>query len=156
MIRPTRKEDAKQIIEIVRQTNVFNDEEIAIAQELLDIYLNDFEQQDYEIFSYVDEREKVLGYVCIGPTPATQGTYDMYWIATSPDVHNKGIGTQLLQFTEEYLKKKNARLLIAETSSTPKYASTRAFYIKKGFEQLALIVGYYKPDDDLIIYGKYL
>ena len=108
MIRPTRKEDAKQIIEIVRQTNVFNDEEIAIAQELLDIYLNDFEQQDYEIFSYVDEREKVLGYVCIGPTPATQGTYDMYWIATSPDVHNKGIGTQLLQFTEEYLKKKNA------------------------------------------------
>ncbi|MBM4166478.1 MAG: GNAT family N-acetyltransferase [Ignavibacteria bacterium] len=156
MIRPTQQKDEQQILDIVRATQVFNKEEIAIAKELLEIYLNDAEQQDYEIFSYVNERVEVLGYVCIGPTPATQGTYDMYWIATSPKVHNKGIGTQLVQFTEEYLRKKNARLLIAETSSTPKYAPTRAFYIKKGFEQLARIVGYYKSDDDLIIYGKYL
>ncbi|MBS4027964.1 MAG: GNAT family N-acetyltransferase [Ignavibacteriales bacterium] len=155
-IRPTQQKDEEKILDFIRATKVFNDEEIAIAKELLDIYLNDKNQNDYEIFSSVNERDEAIGYVCFGQTPATQATYDLYWIAVDPNVHNKGIGTQLLQFTEKYLKNKNARLIIAETSSTSKYESTRAFYIKKGFEQLARINEYYKSDDDLLIYGKYL
>ncbi|MBI2428206.1 MAG: hypothetical protein HYV29_05320 [Ignavibacteriales bacterium] len=54
------------------------------------------------------------------------------------------------------MKQRNGRLLIAETSSTPKYDKTRAFYERKGFRTLAHIKEYYKPDDDLIIYGLYL
>jgi aminoglycoside 6'-N-acetyltransferase I len=156
MIRPFVQDDKKTILEILRATNVFSDEEIAIAQELLEIYVNEPNQNDYEIFSYVDEHDKILGYVCIGPTPATQGTYDMYWIAVAPNVHSKGIGTALLRFTEEYIKKKNGYLLLAETSSTEKYFSTRAFYENKGFQLLARIRAYYKRGDDLMIYGKYL
>ena len=113
-------------------------------------------QKDYEIFVYVDEKDIAKGYICIGPTPATQGTYDLYWIATEPSLHNKGIGTQLLEYVENYLRKKNGRLLIAETSSTSPYEMTRMFYTKKGFQCLACIEGYYKPNDALLIYGKYL
>jgi GNAT superfamily N-acetyltransferase len=155
IVRATERKDFDQIRSLVIATDVFSEEEVGIAVELLEIYLNDPEQKDYELFSCVEE-SNVLGYICIGPTPATVATYDLYWIAVDPAVHTKGIGTAILHFTEEYLKKKNGRLLIAETSSTAKYDKTRAFYERKGFQMLAHIKEYYKPDDDLVIYGKYL
>lgn len=155
-IRPLRPEDKESIENLLRATDVFNDEELDVAVELIEIYLDDPDQKDYEIFTSVDERERVNGYVCIGPTPATQGTYDLYWIAVTPEAHGKGIGSTLLRFTEEHLKQKGGRLLIAETSSTPEYEKTRAFYLRKGFQQQARIQEYYKPGDDLIIYGKIL
>ncbi len=155
-VRETIRGDFENIKNIVVATGVFNDEEIAIAVELLEIYLSNPNQKDYEMFTSVDTNENVTGYICIGPTPATIATYDLYWIAVDTAIHGKGIGSELLQYVEEYLKSKNGRLVIAETSSTSKYDNTRAFYERKGFEKLAHIKEYYKPDDDLVIYGKYL
>ena len=155
-VRPTERSDFEAIRSIVIRTGVFSEEEIDIAVELLEIYLNDQDQEDYEIFSCVDDARKVLGYICIGPTPATVATHDLYWIAVDPAIHAKGIGTLLLRHVEEHLKSEGGRLLIAETSSTAKYDDTRKFYERKGFDKLAHIKEYYKPDDDLVIYGKYL
>ncbi len=156
VVRKTERQDFETIRSIVTATEVFTKEEIDIAVELLEIFLNDPTQQDYEMFSYVDSDQNVLGYICIGPTPATIATYDLYWIAVDPGAHSKGIGTVLLNFTEDVLKQRGGRLLIAETSSTPKYDKTRQFYERKKFQRLAHIKEYYKPGDDLIIYGKYL
>jgi ribosomal protein S18 acetylase RimI-like enzyme len=156
IVRPTERSDADAIRSIVAATEVFSKEEIEIAAELLEIYVNDPHQQDYQLYTCIGENQRVAGYICIGPTPATAATYDLYWIAVDPQAHNKGIGTMLLQYVAEQLRSKNGRLLIAETSSTPKYDKTRAFYERKGFQKLAHIKEYYKPDDDLIIYGLYL
>jgi len=155
-VRPTERSDYDPIRSLVIATDVFNQDEIDIAIELLDIYLNDPDQQDYEMYTAVDDEKRVMGYICIGPTPATAATYDLYWVAVTPDVQAKGVGTLLLNHVEQELKKRNGRLLVAETSSTSKYQKTRAFYERKGFQMLAHIKEYYKPDDDLIIYGKYL
>lgn len=155
-IRPLRREDKEPINNLLRATDVFSDEEIDVAIELIQISLEDENQKDYEIFSYVNSEGQVTGYVCFGPTPATQGTYDLYWVAVSPSEHGKGIGSQLLQFAEEHVRAKGARFLIAETSSTPKYEKTRTFYERKGFAKVAHVKEYYKPGDDLIIFGKYL
>ena len=155
-VRPTERSDYDSIRSLVIATEVFNQDEIDIAVELLDIYLNDPDQQDYEMYTAVDDEKRVMGYICIGPTPATAATYDLYWVAVTPDVQAKGIGTMLLNHVEQELKKRSGRLLVAETSSTSKYQKTRAFYERKGFQMLAHIKEYYKPDDDLIIYGKYL
>jgi GNAT superfamily N-acetyltransferase len=155
-IRPLQREDKEPIERLLRATSVFSEEEIVIAIELIEIYLNDAQQKDYELYTYLNEAAAVTGYVCIGPTPATQGTYDLYWIAVVPEEHGKGVGSKLLQFVEDHLKAKGGRLLIAETSSTPKYEKTCAFYAGKGFVQQARIREYYRPGDDLIIYGKYL
>lgn len=156
VVRKTERQDFETIRSIVTATEVFTKEEIEIAVELLEIFLNDPTQQDYEMFSYVDSEHKVLGYICVGPTPATIATFDLYWIAVDPSSHSKGIGTVLLNYTEDVLKQRGGRLLIAETSSTPKYDKTREFYERKKFQRLAHIKEYYKPGDDLIIYGKYL
>lgn len=155
-IRCLQREDREAINKILIATDMFSAEEIEIADELIEYYLDDPKQNDYELFTSVDDNGDVLGYVCIGPTPATLGTFDLYWIAVQPAGQNKGIGTALLSYVEQHLKGKGGRLLIAETSSMQKYEQTRAFYIRKGFVQLARIHEYYKPGDDLVIYGKYL
>jgi len=155
-VRATSREDFEQIKNIVAAAGVFSEDEVGIAVELLEIYLNDPRQQDYKIYSCVTDEEKVLGYVCIGPTPATAATFDLYWIVVEPSAQAKGVGTVLVKHAEKELKERGGRLLIAETSSTSKYDKTRAFYERKGFQKLAHIKEYYKPDDDLIIYGKYL
>lgn len=156
IVRKTERQDFETIRTIVTSTGVFTTEEIDIAVELLEIYLNDPEQKDYELFSYVDGDGIVLGYICIGPTPATAATFDLYWIAVDPSAQSKGIGTVLLNYTEDVLRQRGGRLLIAETSSTSKYDNTREFYERKKFQKLAHIKEYYKPNDDLVIYGKYL
>ena len=69
MIRHLKNTDRDNIYNILVDTNNFNDDEIKIAMELIDVYINDEEQNDYEIF--VDEYDDgvINGYVCIGPRP---------------------------------------------------------------------------------------
>ena len=42
-----------------------------------------FTVPDYE-FTGAFEDERLLGYACTGPTPATEGTFDLYWLAVDP------------------------------------------------------------------------
>lgn len=155
-IRLLRREDREAIHNLLRTTDVFTDEEIAIAIELVQICLDDEHQKDYEVFTCIDNEERVVGYICFGPTPATQGTFDLYWIVVAPLAHGRGIGSELLRYAEDHIRAKGARFLVAETSSTPKYEKTRVFYERRGFNKVAHIKEYYKPGDDLVIYGKYL
>jgi aminoglycoside 6'-N-acetyltransferase I len=155
-IRKLKNEDREQIKLILESTRVFNEDEIKIALELVDIYLNSPDQKDYELYSYVNDDGKVFGYYCIGPTPATDGTFDLYWIAVNPDLHGKGIGKQLLAHAEGLISSRAGRLIIAETSSRDDYFKTRQFYLRTGYSELARIKDFYRAGDDIVIYGKYL
>lgn len=155
MIRSYQPKDRNAVIDLVRATGNFNTSEIAIATELIDICTEKPEQPDYFAFVYEDEAAKrVAGFLIVGPTPATIGTYDMYWIASHPDFYGRGIAQQLDLFAEEFVRGHNGYLLIAETSSQPSYDRTRAFYAKQGYLVLSRIADYYKPGDDLIVFGK--
>ena len=155
-IRKMTREDKDPIRYILEETGVFTVDEITIAIELIDIFLDDPKQDDYHIYTGMNEQNDVIGYVCVGPTPLTQGTFDLYWIAVKPLVHSKGFGRQLLHKAEDFVKERNGRLLIAETSSQPKYEPTRIFYVNNHYAEISRIKDYYKHGDDLIIYGKYL
>ena len=154
LIRPVRPSDRDPIRRLIVETKMFTDEEVGIALELVDIVLASPEQQDYVI--YVCESDIVVGYYCIGPTPATVGTFDLYWIAVDPSVQGRGIGAALIAHAEQVIRERGGRLIVAETSSQPKYEATRRFYLKRGYLQLARIKDYYRGGDDLIIYGKYI
>lgn len=138
------------------EAGVFTDEEVDVAIELVDYVLNNQHQKDYQIQTATSENKEVLGYYCIGPTPLTAGTFDLYWIAVKPAVNNRGIGKQLLSHAEVLIESQGGRLVIAETSSQPKYERTRKFYLNNRYNELARIKDYYKIDDDLVIYGKYV
>jgi ribosomal protein S18 acetylase RimI-like enzyme len=154
-IRKFEKDDIRPLEEIVRATGVFREEEVDVAVELMDIAANEKEQKDYFLYSYVDEFGTLQGYYCAGPTPMTQCTYDLYWIAVHPRVHKKRIGHELLEHCEEHVKTMGGKLLVVETSSQPKYEPTRRFYLRHQYTEAARINDYYAQNDDLVIYSKY-
>lgn len=155
-IRSFQKEDIAPLVEILRATSVFRPDEIEVAVELMNIVVDEPQQQDYMMYTAVDESEAVRGYYCVGPTPMTMGTFDLYWIAVDPAVQRRGVGKALLQHCEALVKSNQGRLIVVETSSQPKYDPTRNFYLRSGYREEARIQGYYAPDDDLIVYTKHL
>lgn len=158
MIERLRAEDRDKIKNILTETNNFNEDEIRVAIELIDIYINKKEQRDYEIFVDRNEEDEsdINGYVCIGPRPLTEGTYDLYWIAVNPSVQSKGVGSRLISFAEEYIRNKNGRLILIETSGKDSYKKERSFYEKNSYNRITEIKDFYRKNDSLIIYGKYL
>ena len=152
-IRPFTLEDRVPILDILHRTRMFTHEEIEVARELIDAWLYHPEQKDYILYTAEGEG-KVTGYVCYGPTPATEGTFDLYWIAVDPIYQRSGIGKQLLLFTEKRIQEGNGRLIIIETSSQEKYAPTRSFYERNGYTLEARIKDFYRVGDDRLIYVK--
>lgn len=155
-IRKFEAQDREPVHQILAACGVFNDQEITVALEIIDIYLGNPNQKDYELFAAVDENNKVQGFLCIGSTPITSGTYDLYWLAVHPDSSGRGIGRELLSYAENLVRSKGGRLIVAETSSQPHYLRARRFYEANNYQRVAQIRDYYKVGDDLIIYGKYL
>ena len=155
-IRPFRKEDLHPLVGLVEATNVFRQEEVDVARELMEIVAEDKDQKDYVIATYTDENHAVRGYYCVGRTPMTETTYDLYWIAVDPLAHGKGIGKELLHHCEEYVRQQGGKLIIAETSSMEKYNKTRLFYEHHHYTEASRINDYYAPGDGLVVYIKYL
>jgi ribosomal protein S18 acetylase RimI-like enzyme len=134
---------------------MFSAEEVGIALELIDTVLQVPGQKDY-LINVLELDGRVVGYYCVGPTPATAGTFDMYWIAVDPAVQGSGAGTRLNAHAEEHIAGHGGRLIVVETSSRAQYEPTRRFYLGRGYAETARIPGYYRPDDDLVVYCKYL
>jgi ribosomal protein S18 acetylase RimI-like enzyme len=155
LIRKFEKADIAPLAEIVRATKVFHEEEVDVAIELMEIAANEKDQKDYFLYSYVDESGVLQGYYCVGPTPMTQSTYDLYWIAVHPLMHRKKIGRDLLEHCEQQVQGMGGTLLVVETSSQPKYEPTRKFYLRHQYIETAHIKDYYAPGDDLVIYTKH-
>jgi ribosomal protein S18 acetylase RimI-like enzyme len=151
-IRELVPDDVKDLLKILRNTGVFKDYEIDVADEVIQDSLKP--ASDYTSFCAVNEDRCVVGFVCCGPTPCTSGTFDLYWIAVDTAHQGSGIGKQLLLQAENFVKEKGARLMLIETSSTADYDNTRYFYLNNGYQQLASVPDYYRPGDHKIIYGK--
>jgi len=134
---------------------MFSPAEMDVAMELIDVCLNQKEQKDYIINVATDETDSIVGYVCYGPTPATIGTFDLYWIVVDVVCQNQGIGKQLLQFVESEVSQKVGRLIVIETSSVEKYLPTRGFYLRNGYTIAAQIKDFYCEGDDRVIFVKY-
>ena len=71
-------------------------------------------------------------------------------------MQGRGIGGLLNAHAENLIKNRGGRLVIAETSSQPRYEKTRRFYATHGYSELSRIRDYYKVGDDLAVFGKYL
>ncbi|MCS7230013.1 MAG: GNAT family N-acetyltransferase [Candidatus Kryptonium sp.] len=156
LIRELRNKDKNRIIEILKETNMFTDEEIGVAIELIDEFVKNGESSGYEIYTMVDEEDEPIGYICFGKRPLTQGVYDVYWIAVDPALQGNGIGKSLMKFVEQKIREMGGNLILVETSSQEKYLKTRLFYKACGYDEIARIKDFYKKGDDLIIFAKYI
>ena len=152
-LRPVGRAQRARFEALAAATGVFRPAEAAIALEVLDEALAG--DEDYRfVGAYDGGADTLVGFACWGPTPATAGTWDLYWLAVDPAWQGKGVGSQLLREVESRLAAHRARLLVVETSFRADYAPTRAFYERRGFRRAALLPDYYAPGDDLVIYLK--
>ena len=148
-----RADDARAVRDIVSSTGFFYEEEIAVAVELVDERLNKGEVSGYH-FLFVESSGRTVGYACFGPTPCTQASWDLYWIAVHPDFRGKGIGKTLLAASEETIRAAGGRRIYIETASRELYAPTRAFYLACGYVMEALLQDFYAPGDSKCIFVK--
>lgn len=154
-VRPMTSEDKPAIIEILRNTPEFKPAEVDIAEEVLDSYLHDPIGSGYQVF-VAEVGSSIAGYICYGPTPLTQGTWDIYWLAVAPKQQRHGIGNTLLRFAEDKIKETEGRLALIETSSKPEYEATRHFHRSQGYELVCRIADFYAPGDDKLVFQKRL
>jgi GNAT superfamily N-acetyltransferase len=148
-------EDRPRITKVLRDTPEFKPSEVAVAEELIDCYLDDPSGSGYHIL-VAEVDSTVEGYICYGPTPLTEGTWDIYWVAVSREKQGQGIGSALMRSAEKEILKAEGRLSIVETSSTPAYEKTRHFHLNHGYEVICRIPDFYAPGDDKLILQKRL
>ncbi|WP_426754424.1 GNAT family N-acetyltransferase [Myxococcus sp. Y35] len=153
-IRPIEEKDREPIAALIRRIETFSPQEVEVAIELAHTALQKG-NTDYAII-VADRDGQLVGYICYGPTPMTEDTYDLYWIASAPEVRGQGVGAALVSAMEGDLRRRNGRLIRVETSATEAYGPTRGFYASMKYGEEARIRDFYKVGDDLIILTKRL
>lgn len=162
-------ERAPRLEEILRATTVFSPDEVRVARELLEecsgtpstaphalrgSAVLDVPTPSYSFLGAFTPDGELVGFACYGPTPGTDRTYDLYWIAVDPANGRAGIASLLIDEVERRLQGHTARMLVVETSSRSDYLPARRFYARRGYAEAARVTGFYAPDDDRIILTK--
>ena len=153
IVRPMAAHDKPPVMQILRTTSEFKPIEVTVAEELIDAYLENGKVSGYSLL-VAEENSAILGYVCFGDTPLTEGTWDIFWIAVAKQQQGKGVGHALMTAAEEDIKNNRGRLILIETSSTVDYEKTRRFYHNIGYSVICRVPDFYTPGDDKIVLEK--
>ncbi len=156
VLRDLKTSDRAPLASLLARIAVFDAEDRSVAMELLGIVLEQPGQKDYLCIVAAGPKDMPLGYACFGPTPLTEGTFDLYWIAVDPACAGQGVGTRLLQGVEEQVRQAQGRMMVLETSSMQCYAQTRQFYLKCGYTLAETIPDFYCEGEDRVTYLKRL
>jgi ribosomal protein S18 acetylase RimI-like enzyme len=151
-VEESRPEDRDAIGGIARRAGVFTPEEEATVWELFDASMKSSDS-GYAFFS-ANAEGRLAGFACWGPTPLTEGTYDLYWICTDRDSRERGIGRALFEAVEAAVSSHRGRMIVIETSGADAYLPAIRFYERMGCRLAARIADYYRPSEDLLMYIK--
>lgn len=157
-IRPASRADRARILDILTATARFTQQEIGWAMELVDLGLDGRKDYENHVLEEPDSgpSRTVQGYVCFGPTPKSQGVFDLYWIAVDPRQQGQGYGQLMLRFVENEVRRQSGRMLLIETSSKQSYAPTLRFYQRAGYDEISRIKDFYRIEDDKVVFCKHL
>jgi ribosomal protein S18 acetylase RimI-like enzyme len=153
-IRRLQPGDRPALAALVSQDGLFTKEEISVALELIDGAIAE-PGGEYRVL-VADCDGRVAGYICYGPTPMTEGTWDLYWIVTHPEVRGRGVARSLVEKMESELRGLGACHVRVETSQTEGYGAAHTFYEKMRYPVVARFPDFYKPGDDLLVMYKRL
>ncbi|MFN4089308.1 MAG: GNAT family N-acetyltransferase, partial [Alphaproteobacteria bacterium] len=154
-----RTEPAEADIDAVRRlvasTGFFTAEEIDIAAELVAERVRRGPASGYH-FVVASRDGRLVGYACFGDIPGTTGRHDLYWIAVDPDLQGLGLGREILRRAEEEATRQGAARLYVDTSTSARYAPTRAFYRRAGYRLAAELPDFFRDGDGKAIFVKTL
>src|SRR6185503_21108348 len=87
--------DAAAVERLIRETNVFNEEEVGVARELVEENLAKGDEGSGYYFLFADGAAGIEGYSCFGPIPGAHRRFELYWIAVHPGARRHGLGRRL-------------------------------------------------------------
>jgi GNAT superfamily N-acetyltransferase len=147
--------DLTVVRDITASTGFFYPEEIDTAVELVEDRLAKGPRCGY-FFLFAEQDGKTVGYTSYGPIACTKSSFDLYWIVVDGSYRGKGLGTQLLEQSEDAIAALGGTRVYIETSARPFYLPTRAFYLARGYTQIAELEDFYAPGDAKAMYLKVL
>ncbi len=154
MIRPSTPADTDAILALTVAAGLAPPDGTAeIAEVLADHFAGELGPDHCWV---TDDDGGPVGVAYFAAERMTEGTWNLYMIAVSPDLQGKGRGAALLRYVEETLAARGARVLIVDTSSLPEFDRTRAFYRKCGYDEEARVREFWKAGDDKIVFRKAL
>jgi ribosomal protein S18 acetylase RimI-like enzyme len=149
-------DDRQSVRALVESTGFFNPAEVDVAVELVDEHLAKGAQASGYYFIFAHYEGQTIGYACYGPIAGTEVSFDLFWIAVDKHYQGRRIGQALLRESERRIFQAGGRRVYIETSHRGQYESTRAFYLRSGYQQEAVLQDFYAPGDDKVIYVKAL
>jgi ribosomal protein S18 acetylase RimI-like enzyme len=152
-LRPIQPSDLEPLSRLLRRIEQFKAEEVQVAEELIEASIRDPEGSGYETIVAVTDTD-MAGYICFGPTPMTRATWDLYWVAVSPEVQGQGLGKRLYAAFADAIRQKGGQQVRIETSSQESYAATGGFYERLGFSIDGKLRDFYADGDDLLIFYR--
>ncbi|HZJ12850.1 MAG TPA: GNAT family N-acetyltransferase [Methyloceanibacter sp.] len=147
--------DVGRVRSLVTSTGFFSAAEVDIAGELVAERLTKGIRSGYH-FVLAERGPALVAYTCYGPIDGTDGSFDLYWIAVSPEEQSKGLGAQVYARAEAAMRRAGAKRIYADTSSSDRYTPTRGFYQHRGFAEQARLPDFYGLGDSKVIYVKTL
>ena len=156
MIRLICPDDHQQILAIAASTEVFQPHELATLETVLDDYFASCQDEFGHRAWVLIETHLPVGFVYLAPVVMTDQTWELWWIAVSSSHQGRGYGRRLLTHAEQAARDAGGRLLLIETSSLPHYQSTRQFYHRNGYAQVAEVPDFYADGDNQRIFWKRL
>ncbi|MBL9010292.1 MAG: GNAT family N-acetyltransferase [Alphaproteobacteria bacterium] len=148
-----RPGDAELLAAIAAACGNFAPAEIAFVPEIL----AQLAEQGAEASGYrllvAEDPDGPAGFAIYGPIPATDGSYDLYWIATHPRARGRGAGRLLLAEAARRAAAEGAARLFIETETGADYAAAHRLYESCGFPLIATVPDYYRSGSGKAIYG---
>ena len=90
----------------------------------------------------------------------SHGAAELYLMGVRPELHGRGLGSELLQVAEAYLRNRGVEFFHVRTLGpshpSERYAATRAFYQARGFVPLQELQGVWGEDNPCLILVKHL
>lgn len=149
-IKTTSRRDLTGLTRVVEETQLFPCD---MLETLLSPALSG-DAPDVWLTAYADD--DIVGFAYTIPEEMADGTWTMRALAVLPARQGLGIGSELVASTEAALRDRGARLLIVDTSGTPDFALTRAFYAGNGYDEEARIRDFWADGYDKVTYRKAL
>jgi len=149
-IRSVKTEDLSFLIDVVDTSGLFPGEMLI---DMIESNLNDDSSTQHWI-TY--ETDKPVAVAYFAPEQMTTGTWNLYLIAVHTDQQGFGIGTQLMNYVESFLKSKGERIIIVETSDLEEFELTRKFYQGLNYQKEAHIREFYDEGEGKVVFWKKL
>jgi len=152
----TRVDEFDGLVTLAAGTGMFKKLELDILRELLDDWHSSLALEGHVCATLREANGKAVAFTYHAPAVMTEGTWHLYWLVVDQSAQGRGLGRRVLRWSEADAKRKGAHHLLAETSGTAHYASTRTFYEKMGYGLEARVRDFYALGDDQVIYRKTL